>query len=149
MKDPKVIERLRELESAGNLTPDRVIEDARNPKSPLHEYFEWDKDSAHAKYLVIQARELIRSVRVVIERNEHKISVIGYVRDPDAKNGEQGYSSVASIKTDKERAREVLTQELRRAESALQRAYDVADALGLSSEVGAILARLQNTMAAA
>jgi len=150
MNDEKALERLKQIhDEHGILRPEDVVKDARNPKSPLHSYFEWDKIKAHQRFLIIQARDLIRSVRLVVEKNERQYKVIGYVRDPDLSSDEQGYTSTATLKTDKQRARDALMLELKRAEAALSRAYEVADSLDLSDEVSLLLARLRNTMQSA
>ncbi len=57
------MEYLRE-QAGGKLTPDVVLEDARNPNSPLAPYFEWDDTEAARQYRIQQARGLIRSVVV-------------------------------------------------------------------------------------
>lgn len=48
----------------GRLTPELVVKDATDPDHPLHQEFEWDDRVAAGKYRRVQARELIRSVRV-------------------------------------------------------------------------------------
>jgi hypothetical protein len=47
------------------LTPALVVDAARDPVHPLHSQFEWDDSIAGEKYRQTQARQLIRSVRVV------------------------------------------------------------------------------------
>lgn len=49
----------------GELTPEDVLQDARNHNSPLHTYFEWDDSSAAEQFRLSQARKLIRSVVAV------------------------------------------------------------------------------------
>lgn len=51
--------------NGGRLQPRAVIEDARKRSSPLHVHFEWSDKAAADEYRVQQARELIRSVRIV------------------------------------------------------------------------------------
>lgn len=46
------------------LTPDIVLNEARDPAHPLHSRFEWTDAVAAEKYRREQARALIRSVRV-------------------------------------------------------------------------------------
>lgn len=48
----------------GALTPDLVVEEATPKSSPLHDRFEWNNSVAGHAYRLIQARELIRSVKV-------------------------------------------------------------------------------------
>ena len=49
---------------AGALTPAAVVEAATPKTHPLHDRFEWDNRVAGHKYRLVQARMLIRSVRV-------------------------------------------------------------------------------------
>jgi hypothetical protein len=72
--DPQMIGEALEtirLENGGELHPQAVVADARDAKSPLHRYFEWDDRKAAEAHRVDQARALIRSVRV-IEDNDPK-----------------------------------------------------------------------------
>jgi hypothetical protein len=52
----------------GELTPKDVVDDARNPNSPLHSYFEWDDGAAAEHYRLSQARGLIRAVVAIYTR---------------------------------------------------------------------------------
>lgn len=47
----------------GRLTPESVVDRARDQRSPLHDRFEWDDSVAGEKYRRQQASELIRSVQ--------------------------------------------------------------------------------------
>lgn len=49
----------------GELEPINVVDDARNPSSPLHSFFEWDDSAAAEAHRLHQARGLIRSVVAV------------------------------------------------------------------------------------
>jgi hypothetical protein len=146
----EAIYKLKEIEARdGNLTPDAVLAEAADKLSPLHEHFEWDNKKAATQYRLDQARALIRSVRLVVTETEVGIRRISYVEDPDKANNEQGYVSVFALRGDKAKARRVLEKELARAEAAMGRALEVADSLGLSSEVNAILASLRGIKNAA
>lgn len=58
------IELLRE-KLKGEITPEDILDDAKNDNSPLHSFFEWsDGDAAH-QYRLQQARGLIRAVVAV------------------------------------------------------------------------------------
>ena len=53
-----------ELDGGGRLTPAAVVDDAKDPASPLHDCFQWgDVKAAHAHRLD-QARSLITSIRI-------------------------------------------------------------------------------------
>lgn len=54
-------------ENRGALAPSDVVESATNKASVLHRYFEWDDIEAAHQWRVEQARDLIRSVCVVVE----------------------------------------------------------------------------------
>lgn len=54
-------------EQMGKLTPQNVVAVAADPGHPLHHRFEWDDSVAGARYRESQARELIRSVRIVYQ----------------------------------------------------------------------------------
>jgi hypothetical protein len=65
------------------------------------------------------------------------------VRDPVLRGPEQGYRSIAALRTDDDAARDVLVNEFARAAAALGRAKAVAAALGLSDEVADVLRNVQ------
>lgn len=49
----------------GEITPQDVLDDAKNPNSPLHSFFEWSDSEAAQQYRLQQARGLIRAVVAV------------------------------------------------------------------------------------
>lgn len=51
-------------DGGGRLTPDAVVEAARNARSALHRHFEWDDAKAASAYRLEQAREIIRVIRL-------------------------------------------------------------------------------------
>lgn len=58
-------ERLNKLrKQTGEITPRIVVDDAENPRSPLHPCFEWDDEKAADGYRLAQARKLIGSIVV-------------------------------------------------------------------------------------
>jgi hypothetical protein len=59
------LERLRS-ENGGIVQPEQVVDDARPEDSPLHHVFEWDDDVAAEKYRIAQARNIIRSVNIIM-----------------------------------------------------------------------------------
>ena len=65
-------------EAHGVLTAPLVVERARDPASPLHDLFEWDREQAAEKWLLIQAAALIRRVKIHIVRasTENKVVAI-------------------------------------------------------------------------
>ena len=57
------LEELRQVNT--RLTPDIVVEDAKDEKSPLHDEFEWDDSIAAGAYRIDQAKFLLRHILVV------------------------------------------------------------------------------------
>ena len=49
------------------LTPYDLVNDARNPDSPLHGHFEWNDAVAAEKFRVTQARKILRSIVIEVE----------------------------------------------------------------------------------
>lgn len=137
-------DRVNELaeEFGGRITPDQVVDDARDPDSPLHGLFTWDTDAAAAAHWRDTARAIISSVRVVINTTTTRVASVAYVRDPNAAAKEQGYVSVAQLRTDADSAREAVVNEISRAASAVARAREIARALDMSEEFDATLDEL-------
>jgi hypothetical protein len=133
-------ERINELFSMHKeITADIVIEDAKNPDSPLHGCFEWDLEKAAMEAWRETARRLIRSVTIVTVVESHSIAVPRYVRTPDVPSNVQSYSDTTIIKTDKELVNEVIRNEINSLESCVYRVQRVCIALDVNDEVGAIL----------
>lgn len=127
---PDVVAAINKLEKAGRLTPAEVVDAARNPKSPLHAYFEWDNDRAADAYRLGQARQLIRSVKITIDYETNFAPA--YVPDPDVKNN---YVSVFEVRNNADTAKAVCLAEFDRADSALARACSVSVAVGFADSI--------------
>jgi hypothetical protein len=75
-----------------------VVDAAREPSHPLHSRFEWDDTIAGHQYRLQQARELIRSVRIVYKEADEtgpEQSVRAYVSL--ANESEQSYEPVNAV----------------------------------------------------
>jgi hypothetical protein len=97
------------LQVDGALTPSRVLESAQPDDAPLHNAFEWDDTTAGNEYRLIQARQLIRAVVVVVESDEGVKSEPQsmFVHVPDSAAAEGRYvdlTEVANDEADFERA---------------------------------------------
>lgn len=127
----------------GVLTADALVEDAKNKTSPLHTlpvWQNWNKtEAAHAWWLEC-AREIIRTVQIVVTTETATVSAPYYVHDPDVKG--QGYRSVVALQRDPASARQALIDELTRAAGAMTRARTVAAALNLTDEIDLMIAQI-------
>ena len=135
----EVKERLISLEQDGRLTPAAVVEDAKNKASPLHGLFQWDKSKAAYAHWLDQARQLISSVRVVIQLEKSTVKSVYYVRDPSAQANDQGYIAVTTLRSDEEASRAALVAEFTRVADMLRRAREIATVLGARDEVEGLL----------
>lgn len=70
--------------AGGELTPKEVVEDARNPNSPLHPHFEWDDTAAAEQHRLTQARRLIRAVVAIYAEDDQPVTTTrAFVHIPD------------------------------------------------------------------
>lgn len=68
----------------GEITPRDLLDDARNPNSPLHSFFEWSDTEAAEQYRLQQARGLIRSVvAIYVQEDKPATRVRAYVHVPE------------------------------------------------------------------
>lgn len=143
------LERLAE-KNGGRLTPDAVVESAKSKKSPLHGYFDWDDSTAARSYRIIQARELIRSIRVEVRTPEMQTKTVPFfVRDPAIPTTEQGYLSISRVKSSESMARATVIHEFGCAAAALKRARDLAAVLNMEEAVDAEIVRIDDLRAKA
>ena len=79
----EVLDEVREVH--GKLTAPIVVAAATPETHPLHNRFEWDDRIAGPKYREVQAREIIRSVKIVRKETEkgEAINVRAYVAYDD------------------------------------------------------------------
>lgn len=67
----------------GKLTPDFVVQEAKNSKHPLHNCFDWNDSIAANKWRKEQARNMIQSITVFIEDRPEVPEVRAYVNVKD------------------------------------------------------------------
>lgn len=99
--DPQVVaEELERISKQhGNLVPSIVVEEARPKDAPLHPQFEWRNSAAAQLYREYQARNLIRSVRVIVDETqeaESSLPVYVHVRSGEQINTGDETETVAS-----------------------------------------------------
>jgi hypothetical protein len=81
------------------LTPEIVLERAKQPESALHSHFTWDDAEAAALRRLDEARSLIMRVRVRIQgrANEAPIQVRAFVSLDDDRVAGGGYRPIVSV----------------------------------------------------
>lgn len=138
--------RLHELaKRPGGLTAEAVVEDARDPDSPLHSSFEWDVGAAARQQWLATASRLINGYRVTVTVESRTLSAPVFVRSP-----EEPRRFIAADRAASERdvAMAVLQREVARVRAAVGRMEAVAASLGLSSDVAELSARVNEVASA-
>ena len=111
-------EELERIGTAALLTPEAVVEAARDPRSPLHDQFQWDDEAAGEAYRLQQARALIKRVRVdVVRADQTVIHAPVFVRSPD---GGQGYALTQSVAVSAPDRRQVVLMALSQVRTILR-----------------------------
>ena len=130
------IEHLTDM-AGEKLSAHMLVEDARDPDSPLHELFEWDLEIAAMRHWLERARQIIRTVTVRYELTTYsrEVTSVAYVRDPAAEHNEQGYVRIESVRTDKQAGAAVGCEEMKRIASGLRRCSGIFKALSTDEEM--------------
>lgn len=106
----------------GKLTPDVVLEEASHEGSLFHDLFLWDDSEAAHRYRLTQARQLVRSLRVVIrEGDPSEPLLISVRRESSSTEHDRVYVPFAATRSDEDIRREYLFAELARLESLIPR----------------------------
>lgn len=113
--DPQVagkeIEKIASLHNH-EVTPQLVIEEAKNPSSPLHEVFEWDNQNAGYKWRLHQARQLIASLVIDITISAPE-EVRAYVNISIPEQG-NAYCSIHDVMDDDEKMQIIINDAKRK-----------------------------------
>jgi hypothetical protein len=131
---------LHKLDKKGELTPNAVVDAARDIESPMHSWFQWDDAEAAHSYRLDQARALIRRVTVVVTNEIHSIVPI-FVRNPENDSGVQGYTATAALSG--ENSELAVAEALVQAVGNLRRAALIATSANLNLGISEMTAPIQ------
>jgi hypothetical protein len=126
----------------GKLKPEDVVKAASDPKSPLHDAFEWNDRKAGFMWRVHQARLLMGSLTMVVLVENRKLHVPIFVHDPSSK--ESQYIKTSKLKRDEENTRDLILEEFARAAGHLKRARDLAAVLRYDGDIDELLESLMS-----
>lgn len=73
--------------TGGKVTNEMVLEDAKNPRTPYHDYFEWDNKKAGEKWRLEQARTIIGSIIKVQVIKREKVESRAFMSVVDQNEG--------------------------------------------------------------
>jgi len=112
------------------LRPEDVVEEARDPRSPLHDQFDWDDSEAAHKWRLHQARNLIRvCVRyVAVPGSEETVPCRVWVSLSTDRVADGGYRALEHVLRLKS-AREQLLEDAMHEAGAFKRKYAVLSEL--------------------
>lgn len=117
--------------SKGKLTPDAVIEAAKDPTSILHGEFEWDVNKAAYSAWTETARRLIREVQLVVEYQDVRIVAPFYISDNSS--DDSSYVETTRVAKKNAAAKRALSDEIARIKGSVHRAMSMAAVFGLVS----------------
>lgn len=127
---------LLEIEKAyGQVTPNDVVESARDPASPLHDHFEWDNGLAADQWRIAQARTLIASVRVKLQSAPERPPLRAFVHIPVP---QPHYESAKLAMSDPVKREIVLRRALGELESFKRRYSELSELSQVFSEIEAL-----------
>jgi hypothetical protein len=90
-----------------------VVEEARHPASPLHEYFQWDDSLAAHQWRLQQARQMIRVTVEYLPYEEPRYEVRAFVSlSPDRQLEDGGYRAVVEVLATPSRRQQLLADAL-------------------------------------
>lgn len=96
----------------GKCEPEIVLDEARDPESPLHDYFTWDDAEAARKQRLAEARKVTRSV-IIREVDGHEpegpTRAFVHITDEDG----SGYESTTVAMKDQDKREQILERAYR------------------------------------
>jgi len=98
----------RILAARGELTAYTVLDDARDPKSALHSHFTWNDSEAAEAHRLYEARQLIRSVSVIMWDEERGERYSPRKHISVRRGSVRSYEHVATILSDAELREQVV-----------------------------------------
>ncbi len=110
--------------NGGRIDPKTVVDVARDPAHPFHDEFTWDDEQAANEFRLIQATNLLRSVKMQVTYEEHTYRVPLYVADTSEEGS--GYVHTSRLRTEQSRALDTLDDEIKRLIGNAERTHSIA-----------------------
>lgn len=106
------LEKIRK-KNKGFITPEKVVESAKDKKSKLHKHFEWNNSKAGYQYRLQQARNLVSGIVeiVVIDDGKEEMEVRSFY-NVHIKDLGTAYVSLKDVTTNRNYRRELLSKAL-------------------------------------
>lgn len=129
--------------NGGLITTGLVLDEARDPASPLHSYFEWDEARAAEFYLHIQAGLLIRRWKgTIVRKIEEPRRITATIRRAESTDENRaagyGYELVEQIMDDPEKRAALLRTAMRELAGIRRRYIGLDELAGVWAAVDTI-----------
>ena len=96
------------------LTTSEIVEDAKNKSTVTHDYFEWNNEIAGERHRIWQARQLVKSIHIVVIREDNpEPIVVPMFHNIRINSEERGYIQTETILNVKEFREQMLAEALR------------------------------------
>ena len=120
----------------GYVTPELVVEEAREESSPLHPAFEWDESVAAERWRMSQARNLMNHLVVVVrvDHTEKEVKGLYNVRvvvDAESQETEPGYVTYDVAVQNKGYREQILRRALAEMQSWRERYQELRELTGV------------------
>lgn len=136
------------LDKSGSRLTQSVVDDARSPKSPLHDAFEWNNSAAAEEYRLIQARYLCRSLVIVssseLPELKEPVRALVMVRT-DESDTTREYEPLVSVVSQASKMAEVVETALKELRDWEERYRQFAFLLSTCRHVAAAIRTLERT----
>lgn len=127
----------------GQLTPNLVVDRARDRKNVLHPHFEWEDAVAAEAYRRDQAREIIRVIRIVDDEDQVRPAFLS-IRE----GGGTAYRTISDVMGSSDLQRRVMEQADRDLAAWQNRYADLTDACKLVKSARAKVRKRLNALQA-
>jgi hypothetical protein len=118
----------------GNLSPQIVVDFARDATTALHARFEWDNTKAADEYRLHQARMVLATVRYQDDTGKTRRMFVSLTEDRGTSNS---YTHTAIVMSDAEKRRRLANMAVRELESAQERYSELTEIAGPLAEQAA------------
>lgn len=109
---PERIDKILKIQSQKGLTPENLINEAKDKNNPLHDLFDWDNNIAGDKWRLQQARVIINEVKVVIDEKEYYAFENVSVKVNDNLEHKREYMPIVTIMSNKELRQQIIRSAL-------------------------------------
>ena len=111
--------RIEQIKPNGYITPEELLNDAVNIKSPIHKYFEWNNKKAADEYRLWQARHYLKSIQIIVLSDGKEVTTRAY---HNIKVGdERSYIATHIVCSDKSLYQQLLDMALSEANNWMER----------------------------